>query len=528
MPGSATPPSTASASPRALAPLAPLSNPISPIDPLSPVTKGFTNKEWVVPPRPRPGRKPATDTPPTKRKAQNRAAQRAFRERRTAKVGELEEQIKQMEEEDEREQEEQRSQVRKLEVEVERYHQSLVAWRERTQSLEKELTEERSHRYSLQKKIQRLLEQPTPTTITTDAVPLPSKRTDRNDVKGGDFQSGREQDVAMGCGKCSLGSRCECIEQAFDIKNMITDDTDQAPKRVHSPDLDNDRKIVRHKTNTASNALDETEIDFTTRPAPQRDTSSQPGRAQSVPTSRLDSCGFCQGSSVCLCAEIANQNAIDSSGLPRGVSKQSSFTTPRVPTGLTIPEESFSTSNTCENGPGSCTQCQTDPTSTLFCKSLSASRSSNMATSSDDANNTKDCGNPTGCCRTRSSRPLSQHLPSPPSSSAGTSFTTINSNSADALRTTSMTGPTLSCADAFTTLSRHHAFHRASEELGAWLPQLATLPPIQPGADGMGGRTAFEVEAASVMGVLRLFDRRFGSKDEDRSGNRNDAAKEGK
>ena len=44
----------------------------------------------------------------------------------------------------------------------------------------------------------------------------------------------------------------------------------------------------------------------------------------------------------------------------------------------------------------------------------------------------------------------------------------------------------------------------------------------------MGGRTAFEVEAASVMGVLRLFDRRFGSKDEDRSGNRNDAAKEGK
>src|ERR1700712_4545621 len=51
-----------------------------------------TTKEWVIPPRPKPGRKPATDTPPTKRKAQNRQAQRAFRERKTALVGELQEQ----------------------------------------------------------------------------------------------------------------------------------------------------------------------------------------------------------------------------------------------------------------------------------------------------------------------------------------------------------------------------------------------------------------------------------------------------
>jgi hypothetical protein len=36
------------------------------------------------------------------------------------------------------------------------------------------------------------------------------------------------------------------------------------------------------------------------------------------------------------------------------------------------------------------------------------------------------------------------------------------------------------------------------------MPQLATVP---------GGieRTAFEVEAASVMGVLKFFDRRFGN-----------------
>ena len=37
-----------------------------------------TSKEWVLPPRPKPGRKPSVDTPASKRKAQNRAAQRAL------------------------------------------------------------------------------------------------------------------------------------------------------------------------------------------------------------------------------------------------------------------------------------------------------------------------------------------------------------------------------------------------------------------------------------------------------------------
>src|SRR6516165_7118255 len=86
----------------------------------------LTSKEWVIPPRPKPGRKPATDTPPTKRKAQNRAAQRAFRERRAARVGELEEQLKQIEDENEREQEVLRTTIDKLEKEVEQYRADLV------------------------------------------------------------------------------------------------------------------------------------------------------------------------------------------------------------------------------------------------------------------------------------------------------------------------------------------------------------------------------------------------------------------
>ncbi|KAK9362825.1 hypothetical protein V1504DRAFT_447593 [Lipomyces starkeyi] len=59
------------------------------------------SKEWVLPPRPKPGRKPSTETPPTKRKAQNRAAQRSFRERRAARVVELEERLQELESEKE-------------------------------------------------------------------------------------------------------------------------------------------------------------------------------------------------------------------------------------------------------------------------------------------------------------------------------------------------------------------------------------------------------------------------------------------
>lgn len=54
-------------------------------------------KEWVLPARGKPGRKPSTAVPPTKRKAQNRESQRAFRERRQAYVTELENKVAQFE-----------------------------------------------------------------------------------------------------------------------------------------------------------------------------------------------------------------------------------------------------------------------------------------------------------------------------------------------------------------------------------------------------------------------------------------------
>ncbi|QDS68859.1 hypothetical protein FKW77_007364 [Venturia effusa] len=73
-----------------LAPSATAPNVISPMS--SGLSTGPMTSSIAVPARPKPGRKAATDEPDNKRKAQNRAAQRAFRERKTNVQRDLESQ----------------------------------------------------------------------------------------------------------------------------------------------------------------------------------------------------------------------------------------------------------------------------------------------------------------------------------------------------------------------------------------------------------------------------------------------------
>lgn len=64
---------------------------------------------------------------------------------------------------------------------------------------------------------------------------------------------------------------------------------------------------------------------------------------------------------------------------------------------------------------------------------------------------------------------------------------------------------TLSCADTYITLSRHPHYSEASDHLETWLGKLKTSVPR-----GEESRPAMEIEAASVMSVLKFFDRNFG------------------
>ncbi|KAJ9480288.1 BZIP domain-containing protein [Pseudozyma hubeiensis] len=93
----ASPPKIASSS---LAPTPPSSSASTPSTATTIIKKEVSaaplvqpSKEWILPARAKPGRKPSETEPLTKRKAQNRASQRAFRERKQSYLADLEAKI---------------------------------------------------------------------------------------------------------------------------------------------------------------------------------------------------------------------------------------------------------------------------------------------------------------------------------------------------------------------------------------------------------------------------------------------------
>ena len=406
------------------------------------------NKEWVLPPKPKPGRKPAADTPPTKRKAQNREAQRAFRERRAAKVSELEDQMKAKEEEDQKQQDKLMARVKQLEHNLEDCTEKLMYWQGKCNEIEDAYGRERQLRQSAEMEAEILRKG---MTHEVEAVPLPPRRPlhDRymaEPAPGILDASTATEPNDIGCGKCSVETRCECIEEAFKWESVAAEPEASTFKRPHSPQ--SDAVIKRHRL---SNPDTSTETDFTaqfsTRRPPPLKTSGSTSSSMAA-TAPPDLCGFCSDGTPCLCAELAKDRPDRSLRPPAST----------LPTPPELAPSNTNTSNPCINGPGSCNQCRSNPTSTLFCKSLAATK------------------------------PLNPHPATP---------TTRNSTNQATTR-----GSTLNCADAFTVLTRHPGCDQATSELPSWIPHLSPVP---------SATTAFDIEAASVMGVLKLFDRRFGS-----------------
>ncbi|KAI5303477.1 hypothetical protein KEM56_007505, partial [Ascosphaera pollenicola] len=193
---------------------------------LAPKPCSMMSKEWVVPPRPKPGRKPATDTPPTKRKAQNRAAQRAFRERRAARVSELEEQMRQVEEEHNREISSLKAQIDSLSVQLQQYRNETGWWEKRCQNLEGELQVERNAKDALikareeekQQARQTAVREQTQTPVQESASPAQShQQLPQADVPVQSIvNEAPQKDQDDDCNTCSL-DRCKCINDAFNV-----------------------------------------------------------------------------------------------------------------------------------------------------------------------------------------------------------------------------------------------------------------------------------------------------------------------
>ena len=451
--------STCIDAPQVLTPATPstVNKPLAPL-PACTNTPGISlNKTWILPPKPKPGRKPAVDTPPTKRKAQNREAQRAFRERRAAKVGELEDEMKKMEEEDAREQDALRDRICQLERHVQDLGELVEAWREKFNEEQIACGRERQLRQQAEVEVMQFRKL---VSGETEAVPLPSRRKEDYQYMGEenvaetvkdklDPQGTDTDHVPLTCGKCSIDTRCQCIEEAFEMSNIAEDPPESNYKRPHSPSSTTDNK--RSRLNSGPD--DNLEIDFTTKYSTRRPptlaTSTSTTSSSNLAIAPIDTCGFCHDGTPCLCAEMAKESTRKLEG--------KEVPSHQIAQGHVATTKKAETSNPCVNGPGTCAQCLSNPTSTLFCKSVAA------------VNN-------------RSLAPVS--------------VSTLDSSAP----------PRLTCADAFTTLSRHPAFSAATSELNSWVPQLTALPK----SAAVSQRTAFDIEAASVMSVLKFFDRRFG------------------
>ncbi|KAH8198578.1 hypothetical protein TruAng_007259 [Truncatella angustata] len=514
----------------------PLASMASTPEPQSQLPKNsITSKEWVIPPRPKPGRKPATDTPPTKRKAQNRAAQRAFRERRAARVGELEEQLDEDRREHEQIQQDLQDRVNGLDLEVHnlRSHCTMLEGRldkerkdrERISSeleaTRRQLRDERasisSRHASLPGLHAALSQHHTPrssitsthsghrnsSTFAISQLISPSDPSDAD--RSHDAVCGRcdpdgpcacvEEVLAhagpmVDCGKCTLGSRCECLEAA--LNQSANTDSDLKRRPSSSSLLEPEEKRLRPNH-------DENEIDFTAMFSRKRapavvEVVPEPV-VQHEPIRPRDSCGFCTEGTYCMCAEAAAAESQlppiasevqtpppdsdnDFGPLAMEFTSTGAVKLPRL-SSLNRPNPSKPLSKTSgcgPSGPGSCATCLSDPKAGLFCRSLAAAFDKQGGSSKTGAGCCGGSRSGGGCCK---SKPAGLNIG-------------------------------LSVVDAYKTLSSHRNFDKATEDIGTWLPKLRAVPRPQEVGESTTRRSHIEVETASIMSVLKGFDVRFG------------------
>ncbi|KAI9647489.1 hypothetical protein NHQ30_003874 [Ciborinia camelliae] len=476
----------------------------------------MTTKEWVIPPRPKPGRKPATDTPPTKRKAQNRAAQRAFRERRAARVGELEEQLEEAKEDQQRRENDMRLKITRLEAEVSRFNGELQSWRLRCETLDRIADYEKREKEAALKELAYLRNGFQST--STDAVPLPPRRNRQSTqtlpplpqqqqqqqrLQQSPFVPDIEESNEIGCGGCKSTGQCACVEEVYAMAiqgcgNCSPDthcqcleetlkDASMDLKRAHSPTTDG---VAEKRARLSSRPSSPLEIDFTAQFSSRRQPAiREPSPPLQIMTRPIESCGFCEQGTYCMCAAAAAEaNAAHERERENRLAPLLNEVTPppsdtdventqtklpsMQPNHMHRPVTATPTSNSCANGPGTCKQCMSDPKSGLFCRSLAAMKASSSSSPPDGCCGGNSSGG--GCCKTMQPAPSSE----PP--------------------------PSLSVAETYKTLSTHKNFDQASDELNTWLGRLHATQLQH------AGRAPIEVEAASVMGVLKLFDRRFG------------------
>jgi hypothetical protein len=403
-------------------------------------------------------------------------------------VGELEEQLEETKEEQQKREADLRTKITKLEADVERFSGEVQSWRLRCDTLDRIAEYERREKEAALAELAYLRNGAR--TTGTDAVPLPPRhlRQQENKVPPPELYPSLAvpiDDNSLGCGGCTSTSNCACVEQAMAISTTgcgkctpethceCLEETIRAAaelpdpaelKRSHSPSTE-DYADKRQRHSDPSTPL---EVDFTAQYSSKPIQSSQEPLVQ-ITRPPGESCGFCEEGTYCMCAEAAAQAASNTRDThPNRLAPILNEVTPP-------PSDSDLDGNGMKLPLLQPNQMHRPvaPKSGLFCRSLAALRATSGSAMVPDG----CCGGNAsggGCCKS-----LPTATPSQPP-------------------------PSLTCADTYKALSTHRNFDQASEELNTWLGRLHATPPAH------AGRAPMEVEAASVMGVLKLFDRRFG------------------
>ncbi|KAF2125308.1 hypothetical protein P153DRAFT_369983 [Dothidotthia symphoricarpi CBS 119687] len=240
---------------------------------------GPTGKSYVVPPRPKPGRKPATDEPASKRKAQNRESQRAFRLRKMATVAALKEE------------------VTELKDAVREQQEQTNYWHNRCMELEQR-EKERGLASHSQQQSSPMITMPFPNSSVHEARQEDSPSFAYNTPK---------TEIPDGCGKCKPNGECPCIS---DIANQVTLDDDYEPAvalpaRSTTKKTQTTAQTTAQTTTQTPQAFSEVEMDFTSRSAAQQPYPDPRASINFMLDNEHESCGFCTDISNCACRDLA-------------------------------------------------------------------------------------------------------------------------------------------------------------------------------------------------------------------------------
>ncbi|KAG4306194.1 hypothetical protein PORY_000182 [Pneumocystis oryctolagi] len=337
------------------------------------------SKNWLLPSRPKPGRRLSKEAPLTKRKAQNRAAQRAFRERRAARVLELETSVKDLQNMVDGLKQEHFQKMQLVMLENERLKQE-------NESLQREIMclkggFEKMKNYGNFNMKQMDSHVPNGDLLNTSCV----KRTP---VDIGNFPS-------MIIGQAvPLRRKMADLEKTENIRlrNLVSPEQNlrniESMQHVGSSDFSNTLNYMKCQKKTKTNDQGQINTDMSF---------SAPFVPKSDGVFHGNDCGFCTGNpDICLCIQTQNMNnktgemveidkdsilppiLIENSDNNVGTKENTLTDMKKTTEKLEILEPSSYTIQN-EYEPGSCPQCKADSLSMLFCKTLASKANNNGA-----------------------------------------------------------------------------------------------------------------------------------------------------